>query len=298
MLGAHQKFTVSIPMLALLLIFGSCSDKDQVNGPSVPKYLRGDINNNGIAFEVADAVLFSNYFVYGQIVFSIEQEIQIAATDVNRDGLTLSVADLVYLIRIVVGDALPYPIIIPLDVRYTHDNSGVMSVKDDVQIGAVNLVMAGKASPWPLADNLDMLYAYDGTNTSILLWSCEGNSFTGDFLNVSGEVVSIEMSTDEGQPINAILQVGEFGMGQNKPNPFSGETHIPFWLSPASEVRFEISNYSGQVVFEYSQYYQAGYYTFSWNGTTKYGLAADDGKYFCTMKIYELEKTIEMIKAR
>jgi hypothetical protein len=68
---------------------------------------RGDINLNGIGNEVADAVLFSNYFVYGLSVFNVNVDGQVAATDVNADGITLSVADLVYLIRVIVGDASP-----------------------------------------------------------------------------------------------------------------------------------------------------------------------------------------------
>ncbi|MCK4460195.1 MAG: hypothetical protein KAW46_00235, partial [candidate division Zixibacteria bacterium] len=56
---------------------------------------RGDINLNGNSNEIADAVLFSNYFVKGLVVFNVNVQGQIAASDVNADGLTLSVADLV-----------------------------------------------------------------------------------------------------------------------------------------------------------------------------------------------------------
>jgi hypothetical protein len=57
-----------------------------------------------IGYEIADAVLFSNYFIRGLPVFTINQAGQVAASDVNADGLVLTVADLVYLIRAVVGD--------------------------------------------------------------------------------------------------------------------------------------------------------------------------------------------------
>jgi hypothetical protein len=67
----------------------------------VPLDDRGDINLNGVPNEIADAVMLSKYFVYGLDVFHINQPAQVAATDVNADGLTLSVADLVHLIRIV-----------------------------------------------------------------------------------------------------------------------------------------------------------------------------------------------------
>jgi len=74
---------------------------------------RGDINLNNIAYEIADAVVFTNYFIKGLSAFTINIPGQIAATDVNADGLTLTVADLSLLIRIIVGDANPIPKITP-----------------------------------------------------------------------------------------------------------------------------------------------------------------------------------------
>jgi hypothetical protein len=59
----------------------------------------GDININGIPYEIADAVMYTRYFVEGLTAFGAHVEASIAASDVNADGITLSVADLVYLIR-------------------------------------------------------------------------------------------------------------------------------------------------------------------------------------------------------
>ena len=70
---------------------------------------RGDINLNEIPYEIADWVLFSNYFFYGPGVFSVNWEAQSRASDVNVDGLELTFWDFVYLYRVIVGDALPYP---------------------------------------------------------------------------------------------------------------------------------------------------------------------------------------------
>ncbi|MBU8934415.1 MAG: dockerin type I repeat-containing protein [candidate division Zixibacteria bacterium] len=69
---------------------------------------RGDINLNGIANEIADYVLFMNYFIYGLGVF-INVEAQTAASDVNADGVPLTLDDMIYMYRIIIGDALPYP---------------------------------------------------------------------------------------------------------------------------------------------------------------------------------------------
>ncbi|MCK4632487.1 MAG: hypothetical protein KAT79_04405, partial [candidate division Zixibacteria bacterium] len=105
---------------------------------------RGDVNLNEIAYEIADAVLFSKYFVEGLGVFTINPDGQIAATDVNADGIALSVADLVYLIRVVIGDALPYPkTVVPVNASYVHSGAGVLSVTDEVAMGAAFVVMEG-----------------------------------------------------------------------------------------------------------------------------------------------------------
>ena len=70
---------------------------------------RGDLNLNGIAYEIADYVLYIQYFFFGIGVFTINVEAQIAASDVNGDGNALTFADLIYLYRVIVGDAMPVP---------------------------------------------------------------------------------------------------------------------------------------------------------------------------------------------
>ena len=74
---------------------------------------RGDLNLNGVANEVADAVLYTNYFLRGISVFTITVAAQRAASDVNNDGRTLTVGDLVYMLRILTGDAQPIPKLSP-----------------------------------------------------------------------------------------------------------------------------------------------------------------------------------------
>lgn len=72
--------------------------------------LIGDINDNGAAYEIGDAVLFSNYLLYGDSVFFSDPErraAQIAATDINLDGYVLTVGDLTLLIRIIGGQPPP-----------------------------------------------------------------------------------------------------------------------------------------------------------------------------------------------
>ncbi len=259
---------------------------------------RGDVNLNSIPNEVADAVLFTNYFIYGISVFTVNVQGQIAATDVNADGLALSVADLVYLIRIVIGDAVPYAKITPLAVRYTHDNSGVMSVKDEVQIGAVHVVISGKVDPILLADEMEIKYAFDGTNTRVLVWSIDGDSFTGDFLNVTGDVVSLEMATYEGQPVSLEVLPTEYALNQNYPNPFNPSTVISFSLPTQSDYTLTIFNVNGQKVAAFDGSAEAGQHEVVWEAGTVhasgiyfYRLVAENGtdRYVDTKKMVLLK---------
>ena len=102
---------------------------------------RGDLNLNGMANEIADAVLYTNYFLYGIDALPIlGREGAIAASDVNADGKPLTVGDLVYLIRIISGDALPYAKLSPFaqDVN-VHFDGKVVATESNVNLGAVLL---------------------------------------------------------------------------------------------------------------------------------------------------------------
>ena len=244
---------------------------------------RGDINLNGIPNEVADAVLFSNYFIYGLVVFHINLEGQIAASDVNADGIPLSVGDLVYQIRIIVGDAQPYPkVITPVNATYVHSYDGVLRVTDKVTIGAAFVVIEGEVTPTLLAPDMEMKYNFDGENTRILVYSLEGNSFTGEFLNVTGDIVTIEMATREGNPVIAELIPSDFALHQNYPNPFNPTTTIGFALPTACNYTLTVYNVSGQEVERFAGSQEAGIVEIEWDagnlasGIYFYKLTADN----------------------
>jgi len=249
----------------------------------------GDINLNNVPNEIADAVLFSNYFIHGLGVFVINVEGQIAATDVNRDGLTLSVADLVYLIRVVVGDALPYAkVIAPVEVAYHNDN-GTLSV-NETAIGAAFVVAAGNVVPELRATNMEMLYGFDGENTRILVWSLQGNAFTGEFLTVGSDVISVEMATREGQPASAKLMPTTFELSQNYPNPFNPATTIGFSLETASDYALTIYNVTGQVVAQFNGSANAGNHSINWDATNQ-----ASGIYFYKLDTESYSDTKKMV---
>jgi hypothetical protein len=248
---------------------------------------RGDINLNNVANEIADAVLYSNYFIYSIGVFTINTEGQIAASDVNADGLALSVADLVYLIRIIVGDALPYPKLAPVNAKVINDK-GIVSV--DAEMGAALVVIEGNVQAQLLAENMEMISNFDGSNTRVLVYSLEGNSFSGDFLNANGEIVSVELGSADGATVNAKVIPANFELAQNYPNPFNPSTNVSFSVPYNSDVTLTIYNVTGQKVTEFSGSYEAGIHTITWDASSN-----ASGIYFYKINAGDFSDTKKMV---
>lgn len=227
---------------------------------------RGDVNLNGEANEIADAVLFSNYFIFGLSVLTENTAGQVAATDTNADGMTLTVADLVYLIRVVVGDALPYTKLSPVVASYSI-RDGTLSV--DQPMGAAFVVVSGQAIPKLETGRMDMRFNFDGEHTRILISSFEpGAEFEGDFLSVDAPVVSVELATYEGARVQAELRPDGFKLDQNYPNPFNPSTQISFRLPQQSDYSLVIYNIAGQEVERFDGWAEAGVTTVEWDASS------------------------------
>ena len=250
---------------------------------------RGDINLNGVANEIADAVLFSNYFIYGLGVFHINFNGQVAASDVNADGMVLTVGDLVYQIRVVIGDAQPYPKLAPVEASYVVDK-GVVSV--DAEMGAALVVVEGDVTPTLLAENMDIKYAYNAEEnvTRVLVYSFEGNGFSGEFLNANGNVVSIELGSYEGAVVKATEIPANFALNQNYPNPFNPTTTISFNLPVASEYTLTVYNVTGQVVTQFAGEAEAGVVSIEWDASTN-----ASGIYFYKLNAEDFSATKKMV---
>ncbi|MBI5266761.1 MAG: T9SS type A sorting domain-containing protein [candidate division Zixibacteria bacterium] len=215
---------------------------------------RGDVNLNGQSYEIADAVMFTNYFITGLSAFMGHADGSIAATDVNADGLALTVADLVYLIRVIVGDALPYPKPTSLSVNVTADNDGISIT--GAELGAVFMTLKGDVTPTLATTNAEMAYAFDGTNTRVLVhapfdinhYGMPITGFSGDIINVSdAEIVSIDMADIHGYAVKEALPT-EYALFQNYPNPFNPSTKISFAMPVAGDYTITIYNVTGQKV--------------------------------------------------
>ncbi len=260
---------------------------------------RGDLNLNEIAYEIADAVLYSNYFVHGLSVFTVNVDGQIAASDVNADGLSLSLSDLVYLIRVNIGDANPYPEntineVTSINTKYQHADNGIISVSDEIQIAAAHIVVEGNISPTLLADNMTMINNFDGINTRILIYSLENNNFTGEMINIgNNELVSFDMADNKGIQVVAKWTPAipmDYDLAQNYPNPFNPTTKIEFSLPVNANVTLTIYNINGQTVKKLSGIFKAGIREFKWDAST-----SASGVYFYSIAVNGFKESKKMV---
>lgn len=225
----------------------------------------GDLNLNDIAYEIADAVLYTNYFLYGLSALDSNpqyREAQIAASDANQDGSVLTVGDLVYLLRVVVGDALPFPKLAPFANTATVSMAnGTVATDASVEVGAVYATFKVNGA-YNLTSNTDMtvisaeneglvkVLVYAGLdNMSNRLEAGHNTLFT---LDGAAELVSVEVADYNGAMLNTRINKSvlptEFKLSQNTPNPFNPTTKIGLDLPTASDWNLSIYNVAGQLV--------------------------------------------------
>jgi len=265
---------------------------------------RGDLNLNGVRYEIADAVVYTNFFITGLHAFTVSVPGQIAASDVNADGMTLSVADLVYLVRVIVGDAPPYPKEKPLDPSIQASlvqsgNHGQVSVQSSEDIGAILLVFDydGISTDLPTlgsgAKGMDMKAAFVDGTLRVLLYSFAPN---GKITAGKQNVLDLQVPAGAKLHLTSVEAADYFGrqltptisntvlprtleLSQNRPNPFNPRTVFTMALPAASDYRVTIFNITGQVIREWSGSADAGYIDFEWDGTDQNGQPVASGMY-------------------
>jgi hypothetical protein len=276
---------------------------------------RGDINLNGVANEVGDAVLFTNYFLYGDVWDPMWEEVQILATDINNDGIVLTVADLIYLIRIITGDEQPFPPgtgngspkLSPYANSGTatlrvENNYVTVSTSSNIEIGGAvltfryNGLSTGEPRLLSGAEGMNLRYNASTSELRVLIhpsWDGElaaiGNG-TREILSIptsgngSIELVDVQMSDSRGALMSTsaakVALPTSYALQQNYPNPFNAGTVISFDLVNDADWSLTIYNVAGQTVREFNGRNGAGSVRVAWDGTTGDGVAASSGVYF------------------
>lgn len=291
-----------------------------------PQDDRGDINLDGVANSIADAVLFSRYFIEGINVFDPNaalREVQILATEINGDGVVLTVADLVYLIRIITGDAQPYPPSNPKLTPYANSAEAVVNVGSDrVSVATNSAVELGGAVFTFRYSGLTVGQPVLGSGASQMVLSSKAtsgelkvlvapatdargariNSGVNEVVSIPTEgtgtieLVSVEMSDAQGALLSTTVSRGvpaEYALLQNYPNPFNAGTVISFSLKDQSDWKLNVYNITGQTVRTFSGNGQ-GQVQVNWDGTDDAGTSIASGVYFYRLETKAFTATKKM----
>ncbi|MEZ5358668.1 MAG: FlgD immunoglobulin-like domain containing protein [Candidatus Zixiibacteriota bacterium] len=265
---------------------------------------RGDLNLNGIAYEIADAVVYTNFFIIGLDAFNISIPGQIAASDINADGTPLTIADLVLLTRIITGDAPPIPRMtidrttVAVESRCTGTTATV-GLSSETPIGAALFVfeydgnVAGTIALSDNASQMSISSIWKDGEVRVLLYSLE----QGHMID-AGESKLFTITMPENSTINLIetemadyyannlataitnrVLPTQFTLSQNYPNPFNPTTTFRLSLPYASEYHVTIYNVTGQVIRTWNGEAEAGEVSITWDGTDDSGNRVASGIY-------------------
>jgi hypothetical protein len=273
---------------------------DIVCADSIDK--RGDINVNGVVYEIADAVMLTNYFIKGLKAFDDHVEASIAASDVNADGIALSVADLVYLVRVIVGDANPYPKPLPGAYATLTQHGEIVKMDASLDIGALLMVFETNGVVTPECNvDMDMKYSQSGNELRVLIYDIGKRGIDAGestLLTVPGAtLVDAEVASYDGFTVEHMIDVKptEFALLQNSPNPFNPATTLALRMPVEGDWTIEVFNVAGQLVRDYSGHSQAGTVEVIWNGLDNSGKAVASGIYFYRARTDQFSETKKMV---
>ncbi|MEA2030065.1 MAG: FlgD immunoglobulin-like domain containing protein [candidate division Zixibacteria bacterium] len=273
---------------------------------SVDIRYRGDLNLNGIPNEIQDANLYSNYFVYGIDVFDNESyEERIVQSDVNHDGIPLTIEDFTYQIRIIVGDALPFP---PTEGTATFiDMDSAVYIETIDTLGTAHLVFEGNVAPVLQANGMEIKYSYwsDDDVTHVLIYKIGTGAFSSGLLlthNDGTHLVEASATTYYGGSVDLTIESdsssssGRFTLAQNHPNPFNPSTTIKFQLPSKSFVELSIYDVLGRKVKNIvHETVPAGAHSVIWDGCNESGEYVGSGIYFYRLSSGDFVESKKML---
>lgn len=285
---------------------------------------RGDINLNGIVGEVGDAVLFAKYFIQGDAVWdSVDRIIQVAATDVNGDNVTKTLADHVCLVRVVTGDAeiatRPATIAPSCALNWRiEDDSILVDMSGNTDLGALLLEFThstgglGKPISSQRIPTLNMLWHDDGKKQRVFAFGMDRGaripSGRGQILAIpiDGSAGSVDLARVEavdywGNPISCDTtrsagQTPNPTLLQNSPNPFNASTTIRFSLAEPGRLTLAIHNVLGQhLVTLVDGSVTRGVHEVTWNGTDDRGQPVPSGVYVYSIRTADAVLSRKMV---
>ncbi|MDH4223357.1 MAG: T9SS type A sorting domain-containing protein, partial [candidate division Zixibacteria bacterium] len=286
----------------------------------------GDINLNGIPFEVGDAVVFSNFLIDPiNNPLNLQQELN---SDVNQDGICCSLADFLALLRqILEGGSYVFKKesitsnTVQLNVK-RNSTSLDFYIDSDVPVGGVMLTIG---HPWiefeapilsPEASGMALLKKEYGEELRLLIYNTttqyiepgQRKLLTIPVVKGEGDIVFHKafFSDNMGNLMDANITMEaekevprRFSLLQNNPNPFNPQTTISFALPEEGEVSLIIYNLKGQLVkVMVNQRLESGLHTFICDGKDNSGKDLPSGIYFYKLTAGKYSKAKKMIKIK
>ena len=293
----------------------------EIKGPAGAQI--GDLNLNGIPYEVADAVLFLSYFMDGTVVFTLDSAQQIANSDIDGNGKVLTLSDFVLMTRIMRYDAIPgdttgYSDKIAYYTTSVRDSILLFSFNSEAPIGAALFTFDCsdiQAFPSLYSTDMDLIYKINNDKLRVLVFSFgDANIPSGpvDLLAIPLEnactLTSLEVVDDKGNIMEAKLgQTGisdqptrdlpkSFALLPNHPNPFNPETSIEYTLPADCQVTLAVYNILGQKVRTLiNEHQSAGLKSVRWDGKDDSGNQVSAGVYFYSIKADNFTQAKKMI---
>lgn len=283
--------------------------------------LLGDVNENGLPFEVGDAVKLAAHL--SGISRLTEQ--QLINSDVNQDGRWGTLADLVFLIRHIIEEQSP-----PGGDGVTTGEEVVVKVKSDgsrsyirleseLPIGGALLVFEGENATIenvklsPEAQDLD-LYTYQvGRQIRVLVISQEarplpaGEGYLLSFESEGVDTLHASLADQQGEllPVKQEYESGSrparYKLQQNYPNPFNPQTKIEYLVAGEGPVQVgvKVYNVAGQLVKTLVDRVKSpGAYEVTWNGRNEKDEEVASGVYFYKLRVSDFVETKKMVLLR
>ena len=278
----------------------------------------GDINLNGIAFEIGDAIYFINYFM--DIVHYQLNPLQYANSDINNDGIGGTIGDFVALINIIVEGGASASKIVQVENLHSELNTEITTIGTDInyistfEVGAVLIEMFSEAGfdesnfELPVL-NMNADYVFNGTYAKVLIYSLDGNempSGNNHILTLNGvddvKITSVAMSDSYGRIVDVSYSAKntplpeQFDLYQNYPNPFNPDTRIEFDLPEEGNVKLTIYNILGEKVKSIiNENLPAGKHSVTWDSRNEDGTSVSSGVYLYRLETEGWQKTRKML---
>jgi hypothetical protein len=283
--------------------------------------LPGDVNTNGLAFEVGDAVKLASYLSG----LAILTEQQLINSDVNQDGRFAALSDLVFLINhILQGETVPEGGVDEPDqvahVRISQQpHQGLVWLDSDVPVRGAVLAFKGEngrvanVKLSPEAKGLDLYTSQWGDEFRVLIVSREaeplpaGGSYVFSFEGGGFDTIGVSLADQEGrllavkQEFESASRPAKHSLSQNYPNPFNPSTSIRYSVGGDGpvEVSLKIYNVAGRLVRALVDGQIApAEYEIIWNGRNENDQEVASGMYFYRLQVSDYVETKKMVLLR